>query len=52
MQCQTEKTALHRGRTDRMTMTLTCDLDLQSPESCGHYLHAKVQGQQSVGFRR
>ena len=35
-----------------MTLTLTDDLDLQSPASYGHelYSHTKVQRQRSVGF--
>ena len=48
-----KKTALDRGRTERISLTLELaldhDLDFQSPATCGHdlYLQAKVQGQRS-----
>ena len=42
------KTALDRGRTDRISLTHDPDLDLQSPASM-IYAHAKVQGRRSVG---
>ena len=42
-----QKSSFNRGRTDRID--LTHDLDLQSPASYGHGLHAKVQGQRLVG---